>query len=295
MKQLLRLGAFILDSLLISIIAILIVRIPFINPNLEKITTLTEEIIVIQEQYQKFPEELKKLTKDSLITEKEQADLNSTHAEYPQFLKSLKVNEELNDKDIEKMQNAYNKDYRNVYNNRAYKIQKYSIISGIVSSILMILYFGIFQYFFKGQTLFKKLFHLRVVDNTDNTKKVPLWKYILRAILVCELIFTILDIILILSLGKGAYIATNGWIVQLQRIYEAVFIIVMILRDDTRGIQDLLFNTRVNRYDKFDNIVLDKPLFGEIEENADIKESKEDKNAHKGSRKTHKNISKDTD
>ena len=68
----------------------------------------------------------------------------------------------------------------------------------------------------------------------------------------------------------------NYWISQFRYIYEMLFLIVMIIRDDQRSVHDLILNTRVMLMDKNKNEVFDV-LFTEDEVNKDKEEVKEEK------------------
>ena len=77
--------------------------------------------------------------------------------------------------------------YIQEYSNILYENQKINIISLSVTTVLTIGYFVVFQYMNNGQTLGKKLLHLRVVDaNTQKPISIPRGlislysKYILR-------------------------------------------------------------------------------------------------------------------
>ena len=102
-----RLAAYIIDSLIVALIASLFAGITLINPNKEKMEELEEEYTT------------------STIE-------NFKNQDYSFF----------NDSNIENM---------------TYEISYYGIYASVIELVVMFLYFGLFQYYNKGQTIGKKL------------------------------------------------------------------------------------------------------------------------------------------
>ena len=70
-KNLKRIGAYILDSILISLVAVLLSNITFINKNYKEYNKTYDEFIKFDSSYQEFSTELKNSYKDNIITEEE--------------------------------------------------------------------------------------------------------------------------------------------------------------------------------------------------------------------------------
>ncbi len=158
-----------------------------------------------------------------------------------------------NDNDIEKRLNELNKQYTsneitteafyNEYNNILYENQKATTIPTCVSLVLTIGYFIVFQYLNKGQTIGKKLLHLRVVDK-DTEKPPTIAKYIIRSLIVLGILSTIIDLLVVNFTSKKTYIPCYYTV----SIIEIIFIVIsvgLIIFKDGRGLHDKMANTTV--------------------------------------------------
>jgi len=105
------------------------------------------------------------------------------------------------------------------------------------------LYFGVFEYILNGQTIGKMLFNIKRIDNKN--KKLPLWKCLIKGILVSEVIFTILNVIFVSTLSLNDYVYVYDILKLVQYIYEVVFIITIIMSKDNKGPHDYLLDTDV--------------------------------------------------
>lgn len=265
-KLLLRIAAFALDTLLVSLVALLLSYISFINPNLDDLNVAYDELALSEQAYQEFDDKLDEYLEDGVFSDEELADINNIYPDYSEVFADIEINTEIENADKEEITNAMSERHVEVYNSYAYRIQKYSVFGSIATLILTLLYFGVLQYILKGQTLFKRLFRLRVVDKDKNNKRVSLWRFIVRSIIINELVFILIDIITVLTLKKSAYIGVNAWLYQIRYIYEMLMIIVLIIRDDQRGLHDLAVNTRVILLDKNGKEVEVNPIFADVSE-----------------------------
>ena len=281
-KILYRILAYILDLAFVSVILLGISYIDFINPENKQINYTYQEYYNVNDSFNNLMKNIDGYFKDGKITKEEYEEIVTTYPSFFDVFNDITLNEDIKMKKIDEVKSNLNERLIELNNDYGYKIEKLNIRSAIISIVVYILYFGVLQYFLKGQTIFKKLFKLRVVDNKYPKKKVPLWKYIVRSILVCELIISAADLILLVTLNKPSYIISNGWLSNIKYIYEMAFLVTMIIRDDARSIHDLLLKTEVVRFNKAGNIIEEK-LF-----NDDIGGYEEVIN------KNHKNVSKNT-
>lgn len=264
MKRVLyRIFAFVLDLVLVSVVIFGLSSINFINPNIDEINYEYEKVSKTQETYLEFKDEIKNMVKDSRIIDEEYEKITTDYYEYIDLFDEVELNEDLTNSFIDSIDNEIDLKYQEIITKYNYKIQKLSVYENIIAIILYILYFGVLAYVLKGQTLFKKVFKLRTIDLKDESKKIPLWKYIVKAILICEIVILVTDIICVATFKESLYISASYWISQIKYIYEMAFIIVLIMRDDQRSIHDLLLNTKVVRYDKAGNIIEDQMFIKE--------------------------------
>ena len=129
------------------------------------------------------------------------------------------------------------------YNDILYENQKNNMVSTGVSLILTVGYFIVFQFMNKGQTLGKKLLHLRVVDK-DTEKPPTIIKFLIRSLIVLGILSTTINLLVISIFSKKTYIPCYYTV----SIIEIIFIIVsiaLIIFKDGRGLHDKMANTKV--------------------------------------------------
>ena len=124
-----------------------------------------------------------------------------------------------------------------------YDIDYSNVISMIIEVVIIILYFVVFQCYNKGQTLGKKLMHIRVVSNTSEELTVN--HYILRSVIINSLLINILIIGMVLFMNKEIYYYASYGLQAAQTILIIVSAFMAMYRKDGRGIQDYLAHTRV--------------------------------------------------
>lgn len=275
-----RIFSYALDVILVSLIASLVSCITIFNPNYKEMEEISNKYQASEKIYTKCSKLITDSFADSLYTIKESEKIVKKYGEYFKDLTVIEEDKKVADKDEEEIMDILNKERIKYTNKFGYKYNKLSIYKTIISTVMIILYFGVLQYFMNGQTVFKKIFRLKVVDAKDENKKVSLIKYVIRAILISEIILTIVDSALICFLSKNMYIAANYWVSQAKTIYEMIFLVVLIIRNDQRSVHDILLNTKVNMYDANGNVI-NQELFGPVDDVQEVKEVKEVKEIKK--------------
>ncbi len=124
-----------------------------------------------------------------------------------------------------------------------YNLAKSGVIINSVMIVLLISYFGIFQYFNNGQTIGKKLFKLQITSN--NGKKLNIGNYLLRCIILNSILFRLLITIGPFILKVDAFNIYNYTISSIETIVECVLFVTLMLKKDGRSIHDLICNTKV--------------------------------------------------
>ena len=240
-KIIYRLLAYAIDILLVTMLTMGITYLPIFKETNSKVGAIYVSLSTNELTYNALTEKLDKYYEDAKFSETEL---------------EVKVDEEVTNELKSDISKNIKETYVDIKNDYAYQINKYNIVQSIIGVIFYILYFGVLQYVLKGQTLGKKLFKLKVVGMEK--EKVSLLNYILRSILVCEIIITAIDLIFLTTMSKSLYIASNYWLLQAKYIYEIGFIVVMIIRDDFRSVHDLLLNTKVIMLDKNGKEIIEK-------------------------------------
>lgn len=107
----------------------------------------------------------------------------------------------------------------------------------------MILYFVVFQAYNHGQTIGKKLVKLKVVGH--HKKQLNLNDYLKRAIIVPPILCNLFDLILLMFASKEIYLTSNLLLTAVQILLLLIAGFMVIYRKDTRGLHDLIADTRV--------------------------------------------------
>ena len=144
------------------------------------------------------------------------------------------------------MDNHYLKIYKKLYS----KVEKNSICYFIIYLITTIFYFVFFNYYTNGETLGKKIFHLKIVNNKDNNKKISILSYIIRAIFLYQPIYYIIKLICVMTLNGNDYYNVTSIVYDIQYYLQFIIILTVMIKMDGRGLHDLLAGTRVASYNR---------------------------------------------
>ena len=157
-----------------------------------------------------------------------------------------------------------------------YKVESNNIVYFVLYIVVVLLYFGLFNWYTNGQTLGKKLMRLKIVNSKDSDKRVPIWSYIVRALVLYQPINYLVKLIGVIFMDYSMYYDTVKIISSVQGYLEMLILAMMVIRVDGRGLQDMLARTRVVSYDRNGNIIEDK-LDMVAKRIADIKKDKKKK------------------
>lgn len=133
--------------------------------------------------------------------------------------------------------------YLDKYVENQYTIDKESILSTLVFCVLSIGYFGTFAYYNNGQTLGKKLLKIKVTSN--NGKEIKHTTYLLRALILSGVLFSLISCVLLLFIKSNQYLYTVFLISMISSLITIVSALMVGFRKDKRTIHDLICNTKV--------------------------------------------------
>ena len=125
-----------------------------------------------------------------------------------------------------------------------YNINKYKVISSSISVVGFILYFAVLQWALKGQTIGKKIMKIRVVANKED-KKLNVGNYILRSLILNNIIFSIILIIGVYIFKASGYYTLSMVVSYLQLLVMSLIMLMVVLRKDFRGLHDFVAGTKV--------------------------------------------------
>lgn len=125
-----------------------------------------------------------------------------------------------------------------------YNINKYKVISSSISVAGFLLYFAVLQWALKGQTIGKKIMKIRVVANNED-KKLNVGNYILRSLILNNIIFSIILIIGVYIFKAPGYYTLSMVVSYLQLLVMSLIMLMVVLRKDFRGLHDFVAGTKV--------------------------------------------------
>lgn len=129
------------------------------------------------------------------------------------------------------------------YNDLMYEYQKVNYLTVVVSLGLNFIYFVVFAYFNKGQTIAKKLMHIKVVDNkTDGNPK--LWQMLVRNIFIYSLLSNAVMLILLFT-NKSSFIYYYTVVGSFDLMFVLITVMFVLYRKDKRGLHDMMSCTKV--------------------------------------------------
>lgn len=127
--------------------------------------------------------------------------------------------------------------------NISYDLSKYGMSVTIINIVVSFLYFGIFQYFNKGQTIGKKLTRIKIV--TTNNSKLKLWQTIVRTLIINSVLISAIQIFILGLCTKSVYLSIVQYLQMIDMTIVFVSIIMILFRLDGRGLHDLITSTKV--------------------------------------------------
>lgn len=124
-----------------------------------------------------------------------------------------------------------------------YDIDYSNVFSMIIEIVLIILYFVVFQFYNKGQTLGKKLMKLRVISADDGN--ITLNQMAFRALIINAILINILILTTLLFLGRDYYYYISSGLQGIAGIIVLVTLMMILFRKDGRGLHDVIVGTKV--------------------------------------------------
>lgn len=187
-----RIGAYLIDFLVITLISMMITKISFINPKYDEYTKV-----------------------------------------------STKYNEMLNDYYDKKIEiNEFNKQVSEI----SYDMNKSGYVYIISDIVVIILYFGVFNYVSQGRTLGKRALGLQIVSNKD--KPLKIYNYFIRCIILNGIIMDIVTLIAI-NFNRNTYYDIYSIGSNINMFLQVVIFLSIMFTVNGRGIHDIIAGTKV--------------------------------------------------
>ena len=127
--------------------------------------------------------------------------------------------------------------------NMTYETSYYGIYVSIIAIVVSLLYFVVFQYFNDGKTIGKAIFGIKVV--TNDMKKPKITSFLIRSLIINRIAVDTIGVILIRFASEATYKEYSNILDVIGFGLVLASFLLMIFREDARGLHDLLANTVV--------------------------------------------------
>lgn len=188
-----RVLAYIIDIMIITVIATAISNIKFLNPTDEKYT--------------------------------------QTYNEYMEYLQ--------NDLDASEASNIFASEWYQKFN---YDLNYYGRFATLITLIVKTLYFVVFQYFTKGYTAGKKIFKIKVEAVNGELK---FHHVLIRCLIANAILTSFITLVAVFTLNQSTFANVSNFVEIFGLGLLFVTFGMVIIRDDGRGLHDLIAGTRV--------------------------------------------------
>lgn len=131
----------------------------------------------------------------------------------------------------------------NEYKTVVYNISKYGVTYTLVEAALLIGYFVIFQRSTNGQTLGKKIFKIKIVSNDG--KNIKLWQLFVRSLFLYNILVDIICGVGVIFMSQNVYSNFNMIVSTIYELISYTTIIMLVFRNDGRGLHDIVAGTKV--------------------------------------------------
>lgn len=245
-----RILAYVVDIFIITILTSIISIFPFVNTDEynEKYDEYTKEI----EVYNNFLTDFDRAYNNKEISSKEYDNLLKDYEIFSNKLTTIYKDKKVTKEEYEATYNLVYLEYEEKVETYNYNLTELSFNKNVVTVICYILYFVVFQYFYNGQTLGKKLYKLQV-KNKDN-EKANILNLFIRTIIVTGVLFDIINLIVLKTATPSIYSSTVSILSLIENIITYIIIFMVLTRPDQRGLHDILGNTIVVSKTSDDNI-----------------------------------------
>lgn len=134
-------------------------------------------------------------------------------------------------------------EYYDQYQELYYESQKDNIVINVLSIILIIAYYIIFQFLNHGQTIGKKLMQIRVVSKENN--EVTFKQLLIRSLFIYFIISSLLNVLIVNFVDVVSFNIVVSGISVLEFLFVIISVIFILYSKEKRGLHDLIAGTKV--------------------------------------------------
>lgn len=129
-----------------------------------------------------------------------------------------------------------------------YELNKRKLLVNVTTCVVMVGYYIIFAYFNKGQTLGKKIFKIKVVNDKGNRPSI--WNILVRSLFIYGIVTTLYSTISINFFNMNSFNYSVSVISAIESMIVIVSLLMMLYKKDGRGLHDIIAKTSVIREER---------------------------------------------
>lgn len=277
--------AYILDLFIVLTISSLVSSIPLLNKEINKYQEIYKEYETEYNSYMDTINLLNESYQDNILTQEEYDKFNES--KYQKIIAEKYDDMDLSKEEHKQIIKKINDEFNKVAQDYIYLLNKNSTTNTVITLICTLLYFGLLQYLLKGQTVGKKILKLQVVSATD--KDLNVFNYLLRTLIINNVLLNTVGTLFLIFASQKLYTQANSIIETLISIVEAIIIFTVITRQDSRGLHDLLFGTKVISTEEVKTEIKEENII-EIKEKTKTNITTKSKRKSNNNKKTNKKV-----
>ena len=128
--------------------------------------------------------------------------------------------------------------YLEEYTDVLYDMQKANALPNTINTVLIIVYFIVFQYLNKGQTIGKKLLKIKIVN--EDKKEISLKQMLIRGIMIYSILSSLINIILFFNVSRKVYMTSYLSIGAIESLILFLSAIFILYRNDKKALHDIV-------------------------------------------------------
>lgn len=128
--------------------------------------------------------------------------------------------------------------YLEEYTDVLYDMQKANALPNTINTVLIIVYFIVFQYLNKGQTIGKKLLKIKIVN--EDKKEISLKQMLIRGIMIYSILSSLINVILFFNVSRKVYMTSYLSIGAIESIILFLSAIFILYRNDKKALHDIV-------------------------------------------------------
>ena len=128
--------------------------------------------------------------------------------------------------------------YLDEYTDVLYDMQKANALPNTINTVLIIVYFIVFQYLNKGQTIGKKLLKIKIVN--EDKKDISLKQMLIRGIMIYSILSSLINIILFFNVSRKVYMTSYLSIGAIESLILFLSAIFILYRNDKKALHDIV-------------------------------------------------------